>query len=76
MAVGIVASFIAGKRERWEKVSTPALCAFFITIMIGWWSYASGDVHDLAELIRVGFSREAIEPSRMLIALPVQRSSC
>jgi len=72
LAVGIVASFIAGKRERWEKVSTPALCAFFITIMIGWWSYASGDVHDLAELIRVGFSREAIEPSRMLIALPVQ----
>lgn len=72
MLVGIVASFIAGKRERWERISTPALFAFFITIMIGWWGYASGDVDYLVELLRLGFSKELVEPSRMLLNLPVQ----
>ena len=72
MVVGIIASFIAGKRERWMKVSTPALSAFFITIMIGWWGFASGDVNYLAELLRLGFSKELVEPGRMLISLPVQ----
>ena len=72
MSVGIVASFIAGKRERWERISTPALFAFFITIMIGWWGYASGDVDYLAELLKLGFSKELVEPSRMLLNLPIQ----
>lgn len=72
LVVGIIASFIAGKRERWERISTPALTAFFITIMIGWWGYASGDVDYLAELISLGFSKELVEPSRLLLDLPMQ----
>lgn len=71
LTVGVAAAYLVMARRRVDRVSTLALTAFFVTIMLGWWGYASGTMTDLSQLIRWSFSKDLIEPTRMLISIPL-----
>lgn len=68
---GALAVLMLGLRRRVDKLTTWGLTTFFLVIMFGWWAYASNTIRTLSELIRWGFDQDIIEPTRILIDVPV-----
>lgn len=71
MTAGAFFALVLRVQDRLKRVVSLTLSAFFATIMFGWWTYASGDILTLSELIKWGFNKDYIEPTRMLIDIPV-----
>jgi hypothetical protein len=69
--VGVVASKLIKVHDREKKVASLTILTFFLTIMFGWWAYASGVLDILSEFLDLGFNKSSIEPTNMLIEIPV-----